>query len=224
MTLRCLDSSQFGIRIENLFRDKDALQKTSIEGDIWVDGTYIMQTIIVLVNVKLFISTSSHTSWSVILQLGCIVAFYAYLYVFTYIPFDISKIVGVGRALLLFVENYLLLFITVIAFSFIDVGMWHLDQQVQLAYEAFEEGLEQQYQIDRSSQTATKNKKITDYKHRGYAFDGAAGHDVLVTDNLFRRIRYAMDAQLSAKMSPFGVNKWSDGSSLNMKSVRSNNV
>lgn len=45
----------------------------------------------------------------------------------TYVPFEISQILGVGRALLLFIENYMLLFITVVAFTFIDIGGWYLD-------------------------------------------------------------------------------------------------
>lgn len=93
--------------------------------------------------VKIFVSTNSHTWWSIFFQSGSVLAFYACLIVFSTIPFDLSQLLGVARPLLLFITNYLLLFITVIAFSFIDVGMWHIDQQVQLAYDQFEENLEE---------------------------------------------------------------------------------
>lgn len=63
-----------------------------------------------------------------------------------------------------------------------------------------------------------RTPKFTRYRHRGYAFDGAAGHDVLVTDNLKRRFRYAFDRQFAAKMAPFAMNKWSDGNSVNLRS------
>lgn len=96
-----------------------------------------------LVTVKILISTSSHTCLSVFFQLGCIIAFYAYIIVFSIYPFQLSELLGVGRPLLLFITNYLLLFITVIAFSFIDVGMWHIDQQIQMAYDLYEENLEE---------------------------------------------------------------------------------
>ena len=98
-----------------------------MEGSIWIDGTYIMQATNVLVTVKIFVSTSSHTGWSLFFQSSCIVAFYVYLVLMTYVPFEISQILGVGRALLLFIENYMLLFITVVAFTFIDIGGWYLD-------------------------------------------------------------------------------------------------
>ena len=61
-----------------------------IEGSIWIDGTFIMQAIIVLVTVKIFVSTSSHTGWSFFFQLSGVLAFYAYLIIFTYVPFSIS--------------------------------------------------------------------------------------------------------------------------------------
>lgn len=147
ITLRCLDSSHFGYKLSEIFtnpRDITLHNRGVIEGSVWIDGTYIMQATIVLVTVKIFVSTSSHTGWSIFFQLGCIVAFYVYLIIFTYVPASLSQILGVGRALLYFIENYLLLFITVIAFSIVDVGMWHIDQQLQIAYEHFEENLEEQ--------------------------------------------------------------------------------
>lgn len=38
-----------------------------------------------------------------------------------------------------------------------------------------------------------RSTKFTKYIHTGFGFDGAAGHDVLVTDSLMKRIRYAVD-------------------------------
>ena len=46
-----------------------------------------------------------------------------------------------------------------------------------------------------------RGRKLTEYNHRGFAFDGEAGHDSLITDNLFGRVFQAInvfkgDAQL----------------------------
>lgn len=41
-----------------------------------------------------------------------------------------------------------------------------------------------------------RKRKLTNYRHRGFDFDGAAGHDVLITDNLIRRFKYALEKQL----------------------------
>ena len=32
-------------------------------------------------------------------------------------------------------------------------------------------------------------EKITQYKHLGFGFDGAAGHDILITDNLKKDVK-----------------------------------
>ena len=60
-----------------------------------------------------------------------------------------------------------------------------------------------------------RKRKLTSYKHTGYAFDGAAGHDVLVTDGLINRIKYAFNTHLNARHTPFAMNKWVSESSMN---------
>lgn len=94
--------------------------------------------------VKIFISTSSHTFWSILWQLLSVVVFYLVMIFLSVVPISLSDLLGVARPLLLFMINYLLMLITVVAFSFVDVGMWHIDQQVRLAYDQFEESLEYQ--------------------------------------------------------------------------------
>lgn len=146
VSLECLDySTSFGIGLGEIFQAHPNPTSGVIQGSLWLDGTYIMQAIVVLVTVKMFISTTSHTFWSIFFQVACLVFFYAYVLVFSFVPspFGLSEMLGVGTPLLGHLTNYLLLFITVVAFSFIDVGMWHIDQQVQLAYDQLEENAEE---------------------------------------------------------------------------------
>jgi len=72
--------------------------------------------------------------------------------------------------------------------------------------------MEEQIRQSRSAQMVTRGRKMTKYRHTGFAFDGAAGHDVLVTDNLMRRLRFAVDRQFSGKKNLFSFNKWSETS------------
>lgn len=68
--------------------------------------------------------------------------------------------------------------------------------------------------------------KMSTYQHTGFAFDGAAGHDVLVTDNLKNRFRYAVGKQFNSNLVPFAVHMWSDDSrsrSSSMASKKSKN-
>lgn len=60
---------------------------------------------------------------------------------------------------------------------------------------------------------------MTGYKHTGFAFDGAAGHDVLVTDNLLRRLKFAADSQFSGKKNLFSFNKWTGDSMVRSSSA-----
>jgi hypothetical protein len=38
----------------------------------------------------------------------------------------------------------------------------------------------------------SRGKKLTKYKHKGFDFDGAAGHDILVMDTLKNRLTSAI--------------------------------
>ena len=174
-----------------------------------------MQAIVVLVTVKIFVSTSSHTYWSVFFQIGSVTCFYIWIILSNFVPISLSELLGVGSTLLPFISNYLLLFITVIAYILIDVGMWHLDQQVSMIYDIMEENKECQQKTIRMVQSMERKRKLTTYRHRGYAFDGAAGHDVLVTDGLINRIKYAFNTHLNARHTPFAMNKWVSESSMN---------
>lgn len=65
----------------------------------------------------------------------------------------------------------------------------------------------------------TRGRKLTQYRHRGFDFAGAAGHDVLVTDNLMRRVKGAA-ARHFGKMTPFSFNKWGESSRRSSDELR----
>ena len=54
------------------------------------------------------------------------------------------------------------------------------------------------------SKMSNRGKKVTKYVHTGYAFDGAAGHDLIVTDKLVNRIQSAIKHQLEEGPTIFG--------------------
>lgn len=128
-SLEVLDyTTSFGIHLTDIFKKDPDLSSGVIQGSSWIDGTYILQAIIILVTVKLFVSTTTHTIWSVLIQLAGIALFYAYLAYAAANPFPLSQLLGVARPLVAFLQNYLLLSITAFAFICVDVGMWHLDE------------------------------------------------------------------------------------------------
>lgn len=153
-----------------------------------------MQAVILLVSLKIFISSSEHTLYSIVILVVCVLSFYVYLLLANWwVDLPVSDLVGVGTHLLPFIGNYLLLFPIVFAFMIIDVSLWHFNHQIQLAYDTIEEEQEYVEAENKKSAVMTRNYKISTYRHTGFAFDAEAGHDILVTDNLKKRFKYALD-------------------------------
>lgn len=46
--------------------------------------------------------------------------------------------------------------------------------------------------------------KLTDYNHKGFDFDGAEGHDLLITDSLSKRMASAIDRHFSSALFGLG--------------------
>ena len=53
------------------------------------------------------------------------------------------------------------------------------------------------------TQRKNRGKKITNYNHRGFDFDGAAGNDKLLTDKILNRLQTAIQAQMMSGPSIF---------------------
>ena len=49
----------------------------------------------------------------------------------------------------------------------------------------------------------TRQRKMTNYNHRGYDFSGAAGHDVLIMDSLIGRMQSAILDHIKTPNSKF---------------------
>jgi len=104
-----------------------------------------------------------------------------------------TELLGTFKRLIMYLTNYLLLFLTVVAFIFVDVGMWYIDEQIEKSYDQFEEHEELVTRRSRIESVKKRGRKVTTYKHTGYGYSGEAGHDVLVTDTLAKRLRKAMN-------------------------------
>jgi hypothetical protein len=51
-----------------------------------------------------------------------------------------------------------------------------------------------QNQKEIESERQNRGKKITNYNHKGFDFDGAAGNDKLITDKIMGRLTAAIQA------------------------------
>ena len=64
------------------------------------------------------------------------------------------------------------------------------------------------------SQRQQRGRKLTTYKHRGYAFDGAAGNDKLITDKIMNRLQTAIHTQLIEGPQIFSTSMLKQNSSI----------
>ena len=83
-----------------------------------------------------------------------------------------------------------------------------------------EQNQEKRKLIQKLNQRLNRTRKLTKYKHRGYDFDGAAGHDILVTDKIFSRLQNAIMHQMTSGPSIFNVNKMSGTFSSNSQRIK----
>lgn len=76
------------ISVYTLAQCNDFYENSYISGSLFLDGTFMFQAIVVIVNVKIFISTTTHTIYSVLWQIGSIAIFYVAFYVMNKFPVE----------------------------------------------------------------------------------------------------------------------------------------
>ena len=75
-----------------------------------------------------------------------------------------------------------------VGFVLVDYGMAFIDIEVQNVLEEMEKSLNKKKLVQVHNARLKRGKKLTEYNHKGFAFDGTAGHDTLVTDGLMSRL------------------------------------
>lgn len=87
-----------------------------------------------------------------------------------------------------FILNYLLLLLIAGGFILVDLGMNIVDDLVMEKIDEEEQLRETQKKRLTDFRKSMKGEKMSMYQHRGFDFDGAAGHDILVTDTILNRL------------------------------------
>jgi phospholipid-transporting ATPase len=59
-----------------------------IQGGLVIDGVFMIQVIVVMINLKIFIETNTYTPFSIFLQFGCIAFFYGVMFFFDYTEYN----------------------------------------------------------------------------------------------------------------------------------------
>ena len=100
-----------------------------ISGSLMFNGTFIIQAIVLLVNVKVFLATNYHTAWSLFWQIGSVAWFYVFFIVENYQ--DQNDLQGMFFLQMSFITTYVLLLLFLAGFSLLDQLTTHLDNYVQ---------------------------------------------------------------------------------------------
>jgi hypothetical protein len=95
-----------------------------------MSGVFIIQAMCILANIKIFLSTHTHTWFSLLWQFGSIMWFYVLFFAQSnYIEFG-SELFGMMPKLLGFYLNYCLLLLIVGGFILVDMGMNIVDSLI----------------------------------------------------------------------------------------------
>jgi len=156
-------------------------------------GCFLVQTIVVLVNLKIMVQTTNHTFWSVLLQVLTILSFYAVFFLLSEFPYFGSKLLGFFPILFVYRIQWLLLIFFTICYMLIDTGLQKIDEYIFNKIEELEYGEDLSYQTYvESERQHHQARKMTGYKHTGFAFAGDAGNDMLITEKIRLRLTTAL--------------------------------
>jgi len=145
-----------------------------------------------MVNVKIFISTHTHTFWSVTWILISILSFYGFFFFLDNDYSSNSILIGIWESLMSFITNYILLFLFYSGFILVDLGMTYLNNLLENKMYEHETLKEMELQEKIQRQRTMRSRKVTKYEHTGYDFDGVAGHDILIADTILKRLYTAI--------------------------------
>jgi len=94
-----------------------------------------MQAMVILVTVKLMVSTHTHTHWSLFWQLGSVTSFYLFFTFESLVPLQSSELYGTMSKLTTFITNYFLLFFFFAGFILTDLVVEALDRMIREKWE-----------------------------------------------------------------------------------------
>jgi len=181
----------------------------------------MIQAICILVSIKLLVSTNNHSIASFASVASSIALFYIQFYIESTVPRFDFDLMGMFPILMNFDTQYIILIVIVFGFVLVDIGTTYFDNQLMTKMEEIDnyEQLEIQQFIEMEKQR--KKRKLTNYTHKGFGFDGAAGHDVLITDSLQHRLQAAFLKNFARGPSIFGIRDMSQSGSNINRSVSS---
>lgn len=148
------------------YTSKDnVLQEKSTSGSLILNGVFIFQAIVWLINVKIFVLSNTHSCLSILWQISSVIAFYVmYFYLSTYSA--TSDLYMTMEVLLSFQNQYILLFLFATSYILIEHGIQQFEKQIEANLQEMQyyQQLEMQEQVLESK--LQRQVKYTKYKRK----------------------------------------------------------
>lgn len=113
------------LTFQSFDESSDTYRNYHVSGSLIFDGTFILMTFVLLVTVKLFISTNAHYKIGTLCYFFGVFNFFAMFTVENYLPG--MELTGLMNNLFNFRPMYTLLFFFVSGFVLVDYGMQFID-------------------------------------------------------------------------------------------------
>lgn len=159
-------------------------------GGMLVDGGYVFTVVVVLVNIKVLVSSYIFTGWENFFIWGSVASYYLSFWGISSAPK--SGAFGEFQFMSLYPQQYLGLFFFTSAFLLIDIGMQQAHREIA-RWKAVRERQEKLEQVEAEINDRTvERRRMTTYAHTGFAFSGQQGQDSIVTESLSNKLQNAI--------------------------------
>jgi len=166
LTFTTLGHSESEVLQVGLDEEKDYMK--TISGSLNLNGVFIFQAIVVLVNIKIFLQSNTMSCLSLFWQFGSIGLFYLFFFFFSIHPkLDLFSLMPI---LFSFENQYVLLFFFTTSYSLIEYGMSILEKNISNSIEEMKERERRMEKQERMTQRLSRKRKLTKYERKSHLF------------------------------------------------------
>lgn len=151
------------LTLKTLEQSNDSYKGNAISGSMMLDSTFMIQAIVILVTVKITISTNTHTWFSLACYTFGIVTFFLMFAIESAWNKLGSELFGMINVMFVFNTQYYLLFFIMVGFILVDYGMEFIDLEIQRMLEKFEQDVIKKKQKRIKKERLNKKQKLTAY-------------------------------------------------------------
>lgn len=146
--------------------------------------------IVVVVNVKVLISSFEYTFWMLFWIALSLMGYYVFYFLFSFFIVS-SDLYGLMQQSFVMTQNYFVAFFCTFCYIIIDEGLRRAGAEVKIELGKQRRRMQRLKEKAHREDTTLEKARISNYIHTGYAFSQAPGNDTLVTDKLSNRIKLA---------------------------------